>query len=126
MYIRFVINELDEDSSQRKGLFQAIGCMKDRDVFYNYELDYITGIMEWFDKNLESPLEHLNKKKSKNSEVYISWFIESASEHIAKIREFVFLLESKGVLVEQIRTDSPGKIVYEDKYQVFAKPFTHF
>ncbi|MGD8230916.1 hypothetical protein [Vibrio sp. TRT 1302] len=126
MYIRFVVDEIDEDSCQRKGIFQAISGMKKQDDFYDYELDYIAEIMGWFDENLESPLDYLNKQKSQKSDVYISWFIESASEHIAKVREFVFLVESKGVVVSQIRTVNPGKIVYSDEFQIFAKPFTRF
>ncbi|MCZ4293308.1 hypothetical protein [Vibrio sinaloensis] len=126
MYIRFVVDEIDEDSCQRKGIFQAISGMKKQDDFYDYELDYIAEVMGWFDENLESPLDYLNKQKSQKSDVYISWFIESASEHIAKVREFVFLVESKGVVVSQIRTVNPGKIVYSDEFQIFAKPFTRF
>lgn len=126
MYIRFVVDEIDEDSCQRKGIFQAISGMKKQDDFYDYELDYIAEIMGWFDENLESPLDYLNKQKSQKSDAYISWFIESASEHIAKVREFVFLVESKGVVVSQIRTVNPGKIVYSDEFQIFAKPFTRF
>ncbi|WP_253820085.1 hypothetical protein [Vibrio coralliilyticus] len=100
--------------------------MKKQEVFYDYEFEHITAVMGWLDENLESPLDYLNKQKSKKSEVYISWFLESASDHISKIREFVFLVESKGVTVEQLRTEAPGKIVYADKYQVFAKPFRRF
>lgn len=126
MYVRFVVDQIDEDSNQRKGIFQAISCMKKQEVFYDYELEHIAEVMAWFDENLESPLDYLNTQKSKKSEVYISWFLESSSKHISKIREFVFLVESKGVAVEQLRTESPGKIVYADKFQVFAKPFRRF
>lgn len=126
MYIRFVVDEIDEGSGQRKGIFQAIGNMKRQDVFYEYELEHIADVMDWFNENLESPLDYLNKQKLRKSEVCISWFIESASEHIAKVREFVCLVESKGVVVSQIRTDNPGKTVYVDEYQLFAKPFTRF
>jgi len=126
MYVRFVVDQNDEDSNQRKGIFQAISCMKKQGAFYEYELGCIAGIMDWFDKNLESPFDYLNQQKSRKSEAYISWFIDSATEHISKIREFAFLVESKGVSVYQLRTESPGKIVYADKYQVLAKPFKRF
>ncbi|MEZ8579435.1 hypothetical protein AB6D24_06290 [Vibrio splendidus] len=83
--------------------------MKKQEVFYDYELEHIAEVMGWFDENLESPLDYLNKQKSKKSDVYISWFLESSSEHISKVREFVFLVESKGVAVDQLRTETPGK-----------------
>ncbi len=126
MYIRFVVDEIDEYSGQRKGIFQAVSDMKKKGVFYSYELDYISDTMKWFDDNLECPLDYLNKQKLRKSDVNISWFLESAFEHIAKVREFVFLVESKGVDVSQIRTSSPGKIVYSDDFQIFSKPFIRF
>ncbi len=126
MYVRFVIDELDEDSNQRTGIFQAIYNLRKVDEFYDYELEQISEILQWFDDNLESPLDFLNKQRSKKSDVCISWFLESAYEHILKIREFIVLIESKGIVVEQITTDNPGKIIYSDSHQVFAKPFKRF
>lgn len=39
MYVRFVVDQFDEDSNQRTGIFQAISCMKKQEVFYDYELE---------------------------------------------------------------------------------------
>lgn len=126
MYIRFVVDEFNEESNQRLGIFHAVKYMKDDNKFFDYELEQAEQTMEWFNKHLESPLDYLNKQKSKKSDIFISWFKMSAKEHITKVREFVFLLESKGVVVDQIRTDRPGKIVYSDEYQIFAKPFKRY
>lgn len=126
MYIRFVVDEFNEESNQRLGIFHAVRYMKDDNEFYDYELEQAERTMGWFNKNLNSPLDYLNKQKSKKSDVFISWFKMSATEHITRVREFVFLLENKGVIVEQIKTDNPGKIVYSDEHQIFAKPFERF
>jgi len=126
VYIRFVVDEFNEESNQRLGIFHAVRYMKDDNEFFDYELEQAEQTMEWFNKHLESPLDYLNKQKSKKSDVFISWFKMSAKEHISKVREFVFLLESKGVVVDQIRTDKPGKIVYSDEFQIFAKPFERY
>ena len=126
MYIRFVVDELNEESNQRLGIFHAVRYMKDDNEFFDYELEHAESIMGWFNKHLESPLDYLNKQKSKKSDIFISWFKMSATEHISKAREFVFLLENKGVIVEQLKTENPGKIVYSDENQIFAKPFVRF
>lgn len=126
MYIRFVVNEICELSNQRLGIFHAIRYMKDENKFYDFELEQVEKIMGWFSLHLESPLDHLNKQKSNKSDNFISWFKISANEHISMVRDFAFLLESKGVVVEKIITNSPGKIVYSDEYQIFAKPFEKF
>lgn len=126
MYIRFVIDDVCEESNQRLGIFQAVSYLKDDNVLFDYELAHAECILNWFNKNLESPFDHLNKQKLKKSDIYISWFKISAIEHIAKVREFVSLLENKDVFVDQIRAVNPGKIVYLDDFQVFAKPFKKF
>lgn len=126
MYIRFVINEFCPESNQRLGLFHAVRYMKDDNKFLDYELEQAKRTMDWFNNNLESPLDYLNTQKLRKADIFISWFKISAKKHISKVREFVVLLESKGVVVEQIRTDRPGKIVYSDEYQVFAKPYQKF
>jgi hypothetical protein len=35
----------------------------------------------------------------------------------------ILILEAHGVVVERIRTQRPGYIVYEDEHQVAAYPF---
>ncbi len=126
MYIRFVINEFCHESNQRLGLFLAVRYMKDDNKFLDYELEQAESIMEWFNNHLESPLDYLNAQKLRKADIFISWFKISAKKHISKVREFVVLLESKGIVVEKIRTERPGKIVYSDEYQVFAKPFEKY
>ena len=53
----------------------------------------------------------------------LSWFRDSAAEHIRQIREYQQILEIYGVSVEALRTARPGYIVYEDEHQVVAYPF---
>ena len=51
------------------------------------------------------------------------WFKPSATQHIARIREMVCILEQHGVFVHVFKTDRPGYIVYEDEFQIVAEPF---
>lgn len=39
------------------------------------------------------------------------------------MREYAEILKSHGLEVKQLVTDNPGKIVYDDKYQIAAIPF---
>ncbi len=126
MFIRFVVDDVCKDSEQRLGVFQAVSYLKEGNIFFDYELDHAEYLLDWFNKNLESPFDHLNKQKLKKSDVYISWFKISAIEHIAKVRELVSMLENRDIFVDQVRAINPGKIVYQDNFQVFAKPFKKF
>jgi len=37
--------------------------------------------------------------------------------------EIVQILEAHGIVIDVIRTDRPGYIVYEDEFQIAAEPF---
>ena len=53
----------------------------------------------------------------------ISWLKAHSYRHIAKMREMAAVLDENGFVVDQINTDRPGYIVYEDRYQIVAEPF---
>ena len=123
MYIRFVINEHHPESNQKTGIFHAVRYMRDDGELTEEEFNIADELMGWFSDNMKSPIEYLNKQKSKKSEVYISWFKDSAREHIKKARELSEVIKNKNVSIEFLRTRKPGKIVYEEEEQIFAKPF---
>ena len=53
----------------------------------------------------------------------LSWFKDTAREHVAKVRTIATLLEARGVAVFTVATERPGYVVYEDDFQVVAEPF---
>jgi hypothetical protein len=82
-------------------------------------------IADWFNWNLHKPKRFTSAKppyyrKRQNG---ISWFKDSAQEHIGKMREMVALLEHHDVSVRMIKTTRPGYVVYEDEFQIVAVPF---
>ncbi len=123
MYIRFVIDRLDEDSQQRQGIFQAVYDLRDSGNLPGYQMAALGRLSEWFDKNLEKPLRLRRSRKVHAQDKAISWFRPEAAEHIAKMREMAAILEEHGIPVEVVKTDKPGFIVYEGRYQVVAEPF---
>lgn len=54
-----------------------------------------------------------------------SWFRESADELLAIARAYTQLLDRSRVPWSELRTSTPGRIVYADSVQVVAVPFTH-
>jgi hypothetical protein len=55
----------------------------------------------------------------------VCWFKSSATQHIGRIHEMVYILEQHNVYVRVLKTDRPGYIVYEDEHQVVAEPFAN-
>lgn len=117
---------MSEESNQKLGVFHAVRYMRDDNELTIFEYEAADKMVAWFSAHLEFPLDFLNKQRSKKSDVCISWFKSSAKEHIAKAREFSSILENKEVTVEILKTKKPGKIVYEDEFQIFSKPYERY
>ena len=54
----------------------------------------------------------------------ISLFRDTAHEHLARVRELVVILEHHGVSVRMLKANRVGYIVYEDEFQIVARPFS--
>lgn len=83
-------------------------------------------IREWFNDHLEKPTRFTASKppfcRKKNKA--ISWFKDTAHEHLARIRLLVAILQNHDVPVRMLKTERVGYVVYEDQYQIVAEPFS--
>jgi hypothetical protein len=55
--------------------------------------------------------------------VAISWFKDSAVEHVARGHQLAKFLTGHGAPVSLLRTRRPGYVVFQDAFQVAAYPF---
>jgi len=123
VYIRFVVSEIHKKSQKRLGIFHAIRYLRDDGKMLPYEEEHTYEVMDWFEKNLDKP-SGLSKAKSNHSvDKALTWFKDSATEHISKMWEFVAVLEAHNIKVDVIKEEKLGYIVYEDDFQVAAEPF---
>jgi hypothetical protein len=124
MFIRFVIKRLDSDSGRRQGLFQAARELRLNGDLSDAEHAHLDDIRAWFNMNLEKPARLALSSRPHANEQAISWFKDTAATHIAKMREFQEILERHGRVVDVIKTDRPGYVLYEDEFQIAAYPFS--
>ena len=68
--------------------------------------------------HLKSPKE-LHEKENFRA---ISWFNTRAIEPIKRIRKIKAILEEYGYIIDTLKMKDPGIIIYEDGWQVVAKP----
>jgi hypothetical protein len=126
VYLRFAVAEIHDDSQHGLGVFQALYRLRDEGKLYPYEEAHIHAVLEWFNTHLEKPTRFTAakpphyRKKSKA----ISWFKDTAHEHIERLRELVAILENHGVSVRMLKASRVGYVVYEDDFQVVAEPFS--
>jgi len=124
MFVRFVIESLDSDSGKRQGLFQAAKRLRESGIMSKIDADHLEQISGWFNSNLERPARLSISQRPHSKAQALSWFKPSASEHIAKMREFGEILERYGMRVEMIKAKRLGYVLYEDNFQVAAYPFS--
>lgn len=124
-FVRFVTPTLRADSLQEPGVFQAVFQLKDKGLLSNAEESHLDSVSSWFDLNLDKPDRFTSAKRPyyRKRQNGISWFKDSAKEHISKMWELVAILKEHEIKAEMIKTDLPGYILYEDEFQVVAVPF---
>jgi hypothetical protein len=125
MFLRFVVPEIDDDSERELGVFQAIHKLRKSGVLSGYEEGQDDLIGKWFDTNLAKPTRFTAAKPPyyRKKSRAISWFKDTAHEHIAHVRSLVAILQNHGVFVRMLKTNRVGYVVNEDEYQVVAEPF---
>jgi hypothetical protein len=126
MYIRFIIGEIHRVSTHETGVFQAAYRLEEKGHLPDYEESRLRDLLEWFNTNLKEPDRFTSSKPPyyRKENKAISWFKDAATEHIAKLREILAILDNHDIHFEMIKTDRPGYIVYEDDHQVVAEPFS--
>jgi hypothetical protein len=125
MYLRFVVAEIHENSQHELGVFHAIGNLRDNGQLYEHEEEQHDLIRQWFNDNLEKPARFTNSKPPlhRKQSKAISWFKDTAHEHLKHVRSLVVILENHGVSVQMLGAERVGYVVYEDEFQIVAEPF---
>ena len=126
MYLRFVVPDIDEDSCVARGVFHALHELRELGCLYWYEEEEHDRLREWFNEHLERPTRFTASKKphQRKKNKAISWFKDSALEHLAHIRSMTVILEDHGIAVRTLTAVRVGYVVYEDQFQIVAEPFT--
>jgi hypothetical protein len=123
MFIRFVTAQIDSASGRRQGLFQAAKALRETGALNGPDHKHLEYLRSWFNERLEKPTRLAVSSRSHRKAQAISWFKDTATEHIAKMRELKEVLERYGIGVQVIKAKRLGYVLYEDEFQVAAYPF---
>ena len=97
MYLRFVVAEIHADSQRDVGVFHAARWLRGEGRLLPYEESHLRTVTEWFDVHLDQPTRFTASKPPhyRKTKRAISWFKDTAHEHISRVREIVALLEGR-------------------------------
>jgi uncharacterized protein YfcZ (UPF0381/DUF406 family) len=118
MLVRFTTLARDVDSGHTSGILVAAHTLRDDGDISVEEHAELRQVLAWFTEHLPVPkvLADIEHRRA------ISWFKPAASQAIRKMWELKLVLEAHGSHVNVLQTREPGVVVYEDKWQVVAKP----
>ena len=85
-----------------------------RNKLSEHEQEVFTKVRTWFEENLEQP-DFYNEG---NQIQGITWFKETSKDMIDKLQPLTEILDNHSVEYELKTETNPGKIVYEDEYQI--------
>jgi hypothetical protein len=124
MYLRFTTQFINPYGELETGIFMALKYLRDdHSLTTDEDINKLKELSGWFNKNLEKPTRFSKGTSKFNADVSLSWFKDSAKEHIKKIQDLVEIAEQYDIIIDRIASKNPGYIVFEDEYQVSAVPF---
>ena len=117
-YVRFQGLLPNLGTTSKLGIFQLAYQLKYSPETFCYHDHELRQHLDWLEAHLTAPkiLERYEHYRA------ICWFKDSAIEPIKRIWVLKRLLEEYGYWVEQIKTENPGLIIYQDGWQIVAKP----
>jgi hypothetical protein len=117
MFIRFVVGSDNESHKLLTGVITEARILRDDGILDQHETEWLEETYAWLNKNLPCPPFSSSGWSWEAS----CWFKDDAGESIEKMWAIASLLREHGVQVRLLRSRSPGKILYEDKYQVVVE-----
>jgi hypothetical protein len=124
MYLRFTTRFINPYGEPETGIFMALKFLRDDYALTTEEhTNQLKELSDWFSKNLDKPTRFSKGTSKVNADISLSWFTDSAQEHIQKMQHLIKIAERYDLIIDRIASKNPGYIVFEDEYQISAVPF---
>src|SRR5687767_7036054 len=117
MFIRLVVGGDDESHRHLSGLVSEAKILRRSGVLAQHEEEILQEHYDWLNANLPCP----PYSTSSWPKTVAAWFRDSAHEPIRRLRAIGSMLEDHGLQVRMLRSKNPGKIYYEDAFQIVVE-----
>jgi hypothetical protein len=120
MFVRFVAGTDADNAFRLDGVITVAWRLRVDGEFYDHESDWLEDVIDWFNEHLPCPPFRRKLRSGEWSRDAVCWFRDRAGEPLKRMWDIVALLAEHGTTVRLVTTHRPGKLVYEDQYQVVA------
>jgi hypothetical protein len=121
--IRLVTGNRHAPYGHRSGVMQASYALWRENILASEEQKELRNTLDWLNEHLARPKRLSVSRHPRATSTAISWIRVTAHEHLSRLRRLAMLVETTGMAVDEIRTNRPGYVVYQDAHQVVALPF---
>lgn len=119
MLVRFAVLRKDRRSHVGQGVLHAADGLCGGGRLDWFDEAWVAVVLAWFDRHLPVPTRFARSTRPHAQAKAVSWFRDTAYHFIRRMKELADLLAAYGHVVERLKTDRPGYVVYE----VVAEPF---
>lgn len=121
MYVRFVVGTEAEDAARLTGVITEAELFRQAGELDEEEEGRLEAIFDWFNEHLPCPPFRKKIRSGEWTQDAVCWFRDDAREPIRRIWDIVAILSEHGMCVRMVTSEQPGRIVYQDAYQVVAE-----
>jgi hypothetical protein len=117
MFVRFVVGADDDSHLSLTGIINAAKQPRDAEVLSVEEEERLDRCYGWLNEHLPVP----PFKTAGWSRDAVAWFRDDATEAIRHMWDIVAILREHEISVRMLRSRNPGRVLYEDDYQVVVE-----
>ena len=121
MFLRFVVGSDGEHHRELTGIVTEARFLRDEGRLTPEEDARLEESYDWLNDHLPVPPF---STRSWPGDV-VAWFKDDAGEAIRRMWDLVALVEDHGRPVRLMRSKNPGRVLYEDDYQVVVQEWKH-
>ena len=117
MFIRFVVGTDGDYHRDLTGIVTEARLLRDAGELSPNETEQLENLYDWFNERLPVPPYSTSNWPAD----VVAWFRDDATDAVRRMWDVIALLRDHSVSVRMLTSNNPGRVVYEDDYQVVVE-----
>jgi hypothetical protein len=115
-YLRFRTNLPADDAATLVGVFWGLARLNELDAMDPWSAERAAEVCDWFNRHLPVPRLRCDRHA-------VFWLRAECRDFVQRFWDLAGVLRENDVAVELLRTNNPGRVCYQDRFQVAAIPW---